>query len=136
MNLKLLLALTVLSLTACGTRPVKDDSPASDTAALKASLSRQLAPRLLPNGRAYCLELAKTEGAQDDCAADLEDGFYLSEQDKARALKLADLGLQRIELSRLPPCRWYDVQCKLERSAREREIKAAEDRLTQGTSPP
>ena len=73
MNLKLLLVLIVLFLPACSGRIIKDDSPANDLLALKANAERNLRPRLLPNGKLYCVELTKTEGQQDECAGDLED---------------------------------------------------------------
>lgn len=103
-------------------QPVRDDSPASDLTALKSSAERHLAPRRLPNGRLYCVELAETERAQDDCALDLEDLAYLSEQDKARALELIRKGVKRLELSRLPTCSWYQFGCQSKRRAIERQL--------------
>jgi hypothetical protein len=117
-----LIVLAALFLPACGTQPVRDDSPASDLAALKANAERHLAPRTLPNGKVYCVELAETERAQDDCALDLEDLAYLSEQDKARALVLIRQGVKRLELSRLPTCKWYQLECKGKRRAIEEQL--------------
>lgn len=102
MNPKLLLVLTVLCLSACGTRTVRDDSPASDLDALVSSVSRDLRPRLLPNGREYCAELSKTQRAQDECTGDLEDVVFQSNRDKERGLRTLRTGVERIKLSRNP----------------------------------
>ena len=60
MNLKLLLVLIVLCLSGCGTHSVKDDSPASDLDVLVLNVRADGAKVLLPNGRDYCAELART----------------------------------------------------------------------------
>ena len=116
MNRKLAIVLTALFLTACAGRTVKDDSPASDLDAMKSGMKRALAPRTLPNGKTYCAELAQTEKAQDDCLGDLEDGFFLSEQDKARALTLFDRFMERLKLQRNPCGFWKSLfnrqECK------------------------
>ena len=114
MNLKLLLVLTVLFLPACSGRITKDDSPANDLLALKANAERNLRPRLLPNGELYCVELALTESQQDDCAGDLEDGFFASEQDKARGLASVVKGVERLILQR-NPCGFFARLFKQER---------------------
>lgn len=116
MNLRLLLVLTVLCLLAgCG-RFVKDDSPASDLDALEASVSRDLSPRTLPNGKEYCAELAVTEGQQDRCLGDLEDALFQSNRDKERGMKTLKRGLERIRLSR-NPCGWLDWGCRARKRA-------------------
>ena len=117
MNLKLLLVLTALSLTACGTHSVRDDLPASDLDALVTSVGRDLQPRLLPNGKEYCAELARTEKQKDDCTGDLEDGLYASNRDKARGMATLRVGVERIKLSRAP-CRLFDFACR----KRQREL--------------
>lgn len=114
MNLKLLLVLIALSLTACAGRTTRDDSPESDLDSLTTNASRHLSPRTLPNGKTYCLEDARTEQEQDDCAGDLEDGFYASEQDKSRALTLVLKGIDRLRAARME-CRWYELTCKRQR---------------------
>lgn len=110
MNQKLLLVLIVLFLTACGTRTVRDDSPASDLDALEASVSGDLKPRTLQNGKEFCAELARTEQAQDECLGDLEDVVYASNRDKERALGRLQRGFEWIRW-RMNPCRWYQVSC-------------------------
>lgn len=65
-------------------------------------MERALKPRKLPNGKSYCLEISTTERAQDDCAADLEDGFFGSEQDKANGLTLFRKYIRELELARDP----------------------------------
>ena len=111
MNRKLLLVLIVLFLTACGTRTVRDDSPASDLDALEVSVSGDLKPRTLPNGKEFCAELARTEQAQDECLGDLEDVVYASNRDKERALGRLQRGFEWIRW-RLNPCRWYQFGCQ------------------------
>ena len=111
MNLKLLPVLIVLCLPACGTHSVRDDSPASDLTALETSVKRDLQRRVLPNGREYCAELAKTEDAQDDCMGDLEDALYLSNRDKDRAANTLHRAIQRLDLSRTP-CGLFDFKCR------------------------
>ena len=78
---------------------------------LVSSVSRDLKPRTLPNGKEYCAELAKTERAQDECLGDLEDFAYASNRDKERARQTLETGVKRIKLAR-DPCRWYELGCK------------------------
>lgn len=106
MNLKLLLALCVLSLTACATRTVKDDSPASDLDVLVANVAKTTRPTLLPNGKEYCAELAKTEDDQDDCMGDLEDALYNSNRNGERTKQTVDNFAARERLRR-NPCNWF-----------------------------
>lgn len=113
MNLKLLLVMIVACLLPGCAHSVRDDSPASDLDALVSSVSRDLRPRLLPNGKEYCAELAKTERQQDECLGDLEDGLYASNRDKQRAAVTLETGVKRIKLAR-DPCRWYEVRCRRE----------------------
>lgn len=119
MNLKLLLVMTVLCLLAGCVHSVRDDSPASDLAALESGVSRDLQPRLLPNGKEYCAELSKTEGQQDECLGDLEDAVFAGNRDKARARQTLHKGLERLRLSRAP-CRWYQLECKRKAKALDR----------------
>lgn len=73
---------------------------------LVTSVNRDLQKTLLPNGREYCAELAKTERAQDECMGDLEDALYVSNRDKARASQTLTTGAKRIEQAR-NPCGWW-----------------------------
>lgn len=111
MNLRLLLVLIVLSLTACATRSARDDSPASDLDALVANVTRDLRPTLLPNGKEYCAELARTERQKDDCTGNLEDAVFAGNRDKARAESTLRTGVERIRLAR-SPCRLLDFECR------------------------
>lgn len=106
MNLKLLLVLTMLSLTACGMRSVRDDSPASDLDALVSSVERDLWIRRLPNGKEYCAELSRTRKELDECAGDLEDTLFLANRDKERAKNTLRTGIQRLKLARNPCSVW------------------------------
>lgn len=111
MNLKLLLVVIALSLPACGTHSVRDDSPANDLDALVTSVGRDLKPRLLSNGKEYCAELARTERQKDDCTGELEDTVFQSNRDKERGMRTLRNGVERIRLSR-SPCRWWQFGCQ------------------------
>lgn len=114
MNQKLPLVLLVLFLSACGTHSARGDLPASDLRALAAAVSKDLRPRMLPNGKEYCAELARTEQQQDDCMGDLEDALYASNRDKERAASTLLSGVARIEWAR-NPCRWWQFRCRSQR---------------------
>lgn len=73
---------------------------------MQSGMKRILAPRTLPNGKTYCLELATTQEAQDECAGDLEDAFFLSEQDKRSGIALFDKFMARLKLARNPCGFW------------------------------
>lgn len=107
MNLKLLIVLTAVCLTACAPRIVRDDSPASDLDAYKANVVRQGTMTLLPNGKTYCAEDAATEDAQDACMGNLEDALYRSDQKVARLVDLAYKFVERLRLAR-NPCSWWE----------------------------
>ncbi len=107
MNLKLLLVLCVLFLSACGTHTVKDASPASDLDVLVANVAKTTRPTLLPNGKEYCAELAATEDAQDDCTGDLEDALYNSNRNGQRTKQTVDNFVARERLRR-NPCAWWE----------------------------
>ena len=106
MNLKLLPVLCVLFLTACGTRTVKDDSPASDLDVLVANVAKTTRPTLLPNGKEFCAELARNEDEQDDCMGDLEDALYNSNRNGERTKQTVDNFAARERLRR-NPCNWF-----------------------------
>lgn len=76
MNRLWLIVVLALCLPACATRTVKDDSPASDLDAYVANVKRVGKPVMLPNGKDYCAELARTDEEQDECTGDLEDGLF------------------------------------------------------------
>jgi hypothetical protein len=79
-------------------------------------VKQNLPSRALSNGKVYCLELARTEGQQDDCAADLEDNVYLREQDRVRAIGFVDRFVERLKLSR-NPCGWWERLRRAKRCA-------------------
>ncbi|HEX8586190.1 MAG TPA: hypothetical protein VF680_17490 [Allosphingosinicella sp.] len=114
MNLKLLPVLIVLFLPACVTPTVRDDSPASDLDALRANVAKTASPTLLPNGKEYCAELARTEDEQDDCTGDLEDALFTANRKGERTLLTVDAFIEREKLRRNPCSRWE----KLTRRAR------------------
>lgn len=122
MNLKLLLViLASCLLLGCahsnsgGLRA--NGSPTTDLDALESNARNDLAPRTLPNGKLYCMELSRTERAQDSCGGDLEDTLLSSETDKSVGLANLIRGIERIRLS-LNPCRWWQFGCK----ARARDL--------------
>ena len=102
MNLKLLLVLCALCLTACAPRIVKDGSPASDLDVLVANVAKTTRPTLLPNGKEYCAELAQTEDEQDDCTGDLEDALYNANRNGERTRQTVDNFVARDRLRRNP----------------------------------
>lgn len=111
MNLKLLPVLCVLFLTACATRTVSDDSPASDLDVLVANVQRLTRPTLLPNGREYCAELADTADALDDCTGDLEDSLFNANARAEKTFNVVNNFADR-ERRRRNPCKWYQLRCK------------------------
>lgn len=119
MNLRLVLVVLALCLTVGCARSVRDDSPASDLDALELSVGKDLQRRLLPNGKEYCAELAKTEDQQDACLGDLEDALYQSNRDKDRARNTLRRGLERLRQAR-QPCGLFDRQCRLRKKALDR----------------
>lgn len=116
MTRMLLAALLALSLTACPGPSVRGDLPVSDFAALRTAVAADLEPRVLPNGKEYCAEDAKTQASLDACTGQLEDAVFLSNGDKARAMWTLDRFIKRSLVLR-NPCPWYNYRCK----ARARE---------------
>lgn len=106
MNLRLLIVLIALCLSACATPSAKGDSHAIALDALVRSVEPDLKPRLLPNGKEFCAEDALTEGEQDACLGDQEDLSHQGNLDKARALDTLRTGVERIKLS-MRPCGFF-----------------------------
>lgn len=102
----LLTVLLVLCLNGCATHTANADLSENDLQALETTVSSALAPRKLDNGKTYCAEDAKTERAQDTCLGWLEDGFFLSEEDKARGVRLMRAGIEEIRKARNPCGFW------------------------------
>jgi hypothetical protein len=97
-----LIALILLSTSACVTQPVRDESPASDLHATLREMERALPKRNLANGKLYCIEDAVTQQQHDECDLDLEDNVFVREQDRIEALALLRKAVRRIELARNP----------------------------------
>lgn len=106
MNRILVIGVLSLLATACGTQPVRDDSPANDLQSLRVSAKQSTKKRLLPNGKEYCVELSLTNRELQTCALDLEDALFLANQDKALLQDLIDRATKRLELGR-NPCGWW-----------------------------
>lgn len=118
MNRKLLIVLTVLFLSACGTHTVKDDAPASDLDALVSNVRKDATAVRLPNGKTYCLELASTENEQDECAGDLEDALFIANK---RLSSVLDTVVEFVGMDKLRrnPCSLWErltrnARCKVE----------------------
>lgn len=103
---KLLIVLTALFLSACATPTPRADSLASDLDALAANVHRDGRPVILPNGKEYCAELARTEDDQDDCMGDLEDALYNSNRRGERQVKTVDTFIKAERLRR-DPCGFW-----------------------------
>lgn len=120
MNRILVIGALSLLVTACGMQPVRDDSPANDLQALSYAAKQTTKPRLLPNGKEYCVELSDTNGELQTCALDLEDALFLSNKDKQTLQKLIDKAVKRLSLAR-NPCGWWSrtftkrVECNPDR---------------------
>lgn len=106
MNLKLAIVLIALSLSACATRHVKLDSPASDLDVMLAKVKQYAQYRLLPNGKEYCFELSVTEDLQDQCTADLEVSVFYNHADKDDIVLLLQQFVAQQKLARNPCSRW------------------------------
>lgn len=106
MNQLLVIGAMMLCLAACGTQRTKDDAPASDLVALKASVQENLPRRTLPNGKIYCAELAATNDDRDECTLDLEDLVFMLTKDRERALRVLGQGIERLERARRPCGAW------------------------------
>jgi len=102
MNRLLLIVLLAMFLSACGTQPVRDDSPESDLQTLKANVERETKHRTLPNGKEYCFEDSATEDDQDECTGDLEDTLYAANRALDRVNVLVQKAVQRLTLARNP----------------------------------
>lgn len=74
---------------------------------LVANVAKTTRPTLLPNGKEYCAELAKTEDEQDDCMGDLEDALYNSNRNGERTKQTVDNFVARERLRR-NPCSWWE----------------------------
>lgn len=103
----LLPVLLLLSLTACGTTSVRDDSPASDLDALEANVRKDAAKVTLPNGKIYCGELARTTNEQEDCIGDLEDALFNVNNGRFPSILATVQRFIRGERLRRNPCSWW-----------------------------
>lgn len=74
---------------------------------LLANVAKTTRPTLLPNGREYCAELAKSEDEQDDCMGDLEDALYNANRNGERTKLTVDNFVARERLRR-NPCSWWE----------------------------
>lgn len=116
MNLKPLSVLPLLFLTACGVHFAKGALPVSDLDALEANVRKTTGPTVLPNGKAYCGEDARTDDAQDDCIGDLEDGLYNANAKAGKTRQTVHNFIVRERLRR-NPCnvveRLFSKRCKV-----------------------
>lgn len=110
MNPKLLAVLPTVFLLACATPSTKDDAPASDLDALEANVRKTTRPTLLPNGKEYCAEIAKTSDEQDACMGDLEDALYNGNRKGESTYQTVTKFIARERLRRNPCTFWEKVR--------------------------
>lgn len=84
----------------------------------------QLTREREPTGQVTRAEDAATGEQLFALTIALEDTVWLLNDDHRRTRAFVDQATRRVELSRLPPCRWWQVQCRLERRALVRELDA------------
>lgn len=106
---KFVIGMMVLFLAACGTSPVRDDSPANDLDALVLAVKQEAKPRYLPNGQIHCLESSVTNRARDRCANELEDTLFLSELDKRLVILKVENAVKHLKLARNPCTFWEKI---------------------------
>ena len=117
MNLKLLIVLLALCLSACGKQQVKDDAPANDLDVLVQNVRKDGKPVVLPNGKWYCFELATTEDMQDDCTGDLEDALFNSNKRGLRQVETVEQFVAREKLRR-NPCGFWERFMRADRCSK------------------
>ena len=79
------------------------------------NVAKTTKPTLLPNGKEYCAELARTEDEQDDCMGDLEDALFNANRKGELTQQTLDKFIAREKLRR-NPCgffaRMFAARCK------------------------
>jgi hypothetical protein len=111
---RLLTVVIALSLAACATHSRRDALPVSDLLTLEANVKRETRPVLLPNGKEYCAELARTGDEMDECTGDLEDALYRANRNLERAWRTVAAFVTG-ERARRNPCAWWNLRCRAQR---------------------
>lgn len=106
----LLLGVLSLSLSACGTRPVRVEQRATDLQVLKLGVKALTEPRVV-SGPVQHPDQAKDNGELMDLALDLDDIAFLSNEDKRRLRQFVFEAADAIDKARRPACRWYQLAC-------------------------
>lgn len=73
------------------------------------NVKRETQPVMLPNGKDYCMELATSEDAQDECGGDLEDALYAAHRKLRSVYDMAVSFTDRLRLQRNPCSRWEKI---------------------------
>lgn len=114
-------------LCSCASLPANDVKPATDLQLLRLGVS-ELTRERQPQGPVTRTEDAATGEQLFGLAIALEDTNFLQNDDKRRIDRFVKAATQRIELSRLPSCSWYQWRCLRARRALQAEIDANEGR--------
>lgn len=111
MILRLLTGAMLLFLTGCVTTSARVENHGSDLEVLKLGVQVLTKPREVAGEIKY-LDEAKTNDEAYTFAGNAEEAFWLSERDKAGLREFVEGAVERIRLSRVPACRWYQLSCK------------------------
>ncbi len=101
--------------------PANDARPATDLELVLLGVE-QLTRERQPQGAVTRAEDATNGQELFGLTIALEDALWLSNDDKRRTRDFVERATRRIELSRLPTCRWYQWRCQAERRAIQRQL--------------
>lgn len=110
-------------LCSCASLPANDVKPATDLQLLRLGVS-ELTRERQPQGPVTRAEDATNGQEAFGLLIALEDTNWLQNDDKRRIDRFVKSATQRIELSRLPSCSWYQWRCLRARRALQAEIDA------------
>lgn len=111
-------------LASCASLPASDVRPANDLELLRLGV-QELTRERQPTGPVQRVEDAERGEQLFTLAVALEDTNWLQNDDKARTRRFVDAATRRIELARVPSCRWFDWRCHRERRRITRALDAA-----------
>ena len=111
-------------LASCASLPANDARPATDLELVRLGVE-QLTRERQPTGTVTRAEDAATGEQLFGLTIALEDALWLSNDDKRRTRDFVERATRRIELSRLPSCRWWQLRCQADRRAIQRQLDTA-----------
>ncbi len=121
-----MLALLSLGLLSCASSPASVDSHATDLELVRLGVD-QLTRERQPQGAVTRAEDVTDTSQAFGLLISLEDTNWLQNDDKRRVRDFVHKATYRIELGRLPTCRWvWDFRCRRERKAIQERIDAAD----------